>query len=355
MTSPQGNRRPTVVRLNDLSAIVVAVEHLVGFRPTESLVAVALCGPRERMTFSLRLDLPGSSDGDEVNAVFAEEVARRMTYAKADAVMLFVHTHERPDAGSLPYRPLVDAIDAALAAPVREAALVASERMWSYVCDDARCCPPEGRPIERQSPPALALAAEHAALGNVVLGSRDELLASIQPVGGVAAVSMRQAQDRAMDAVLANGLVAFARQVEREIDELAERFTDPRASLTDDEAARVAVGLGDKRLRDHILVLLSDPDSDALQRLVAAVARRAQSPEDVAVCTCVGYAEYIGGSGVLAFAALERALAADPGYVMAAYLMTMLQHQVPPEEVRACGAGAAGGGPAPVRSRRRRR
>jgi hypothetical protein len=255
----------------------------------------------------------------------------------------------------LPYRPLVDAVEAALDVPIREALLVSSDRLWSYVCDDGRCCPLEGRPLERQSPAALALAAEHAALGNVVLGSRDELLASIRPVGGVAAVSMRQAQDRALDAMVEGGPEGFAREVQHEIEELADRFTDPRAALSDDEAARVAVGLGDKLLRDQMLVLLSDAGSEGLRRLLAAVARRAQPPHDAPVCTCVGYAEYVDGSGVLAFAALERALQSDPGYVMAQYLMTMLQHQVEPAEVRACGAGTAGAVSAQLRSRRRQR
>ena len=355
MTAPQRDRKPTVVRINDLSTIVVAVEHMVGFRPTESLVAVALCGPRERMSFSLRLDLPDASDGDEVIAMFAAEVARRMAYAKADAVMLFVHTNTPPAGRPLPYSDLVDAVEAALDAPLREAALVATDRMWSFVCDEPRCCPSDGRPIERQSPAAVTLAAEHAALGNVVLGSRDELLASVRPIGGIAAESMRQAQERATEAVLESGVAAFACEVELEIEELAERFDDPRASLTDDEAARVAVGLGDKLLRDHMFVLLTDPDSEGLRRLLTAVARRAQPPDDAAVCTCVGYAEYIDGSGVLACAAFERALDTDPDYVMAQHLMTMLQHQVCPDEVRECGTGIAATVSAQLTSRRRRR
>ena len=338
MTAPQRNRQPTVVRLSDVSTIVLAAEYMLGFRPTESLVAIALCGPRERMTFSLRLDLPRpGADDDTVVPALADEVSRRMAHATADAVMLFVHTDEPPVAGCLPHRALIDAVAAALDAPVREAAHVTGDRMWSYVCDVERCCPPEGRLIDRQSPAALTLAAEHAALGNVVLGSRDELLASIRPVGGVAAVSMRQAQGRAAEAQFDAGLVAFSTEVEGEIDELVDRFADPRASISDDEAARVALALDDKLLRDQLLVRLTQPDADALRRLVTAVARRAQPPDDAPVCTLVGYANYIDGSGLIATAAFERALQSDPDYVMAQYLYAMLQNQVPPEQVRECG------------------
>jgi len=355
MSSPKSRPAPTVVRLGDLSSIAVAVEHMVGFRPTESLVAIALCGPRERMGFSLRLDLPAEQDGDEVVGAIAAEVGRRMVFAKADAVMLFVYTAEPPADGFLPHRSLVDAVELEIGAPLREAALVTADRMWSYVCDDSRCCPPEGRPIDRQSPDAVKLAAEHALLGNVVLGSRDELLASVWPIGGIAAESMRQAQDRAVDAMLDLGVVAFSADVEAELDGLVDRFVDPRATVSDDEAARVTIALSDKLLRDQLLVRLSDPDAEALRRLLTAVARRAQPHDDAAVSTLVGYAAYVDGSGLIASAAFDRALQSDPDYVMAQYLDTMLQNQVSPDEVRECGLGSAGAVARMSRSRRRRR
>lgn len=355
MPRPKSRPRPTVVRVSGLSSLVVAVEHMVGFRPTESLVAVALCGAREQMSFTLRLDLPGEADSAGAGDAIAAEVARRMTYAAADAVMVFVHSDEPRVAGDLPYRALVEAVEGALDAPLREAALVSSERIWSYVCDDPRCCPPEGRPLERQSPEALALTAAHAMLGNAVLGSRDEVVESVSPVGGIAALSMRQALDRATEDMLDVGLADFADDVDAEIDGLRERFVDPRASLTDDEAARVAVALGDKLLRDRMLVLLTDPEDEALRRLLTAVARRAQAPDDAPVCTCVGYAAYIDGSGVVASAAFERALRSDPDYSMAQLLETMLHNQVSPEQVRECGAGISDEVERLVSRRRRRR
>lgn len=327
---------------------------MLGFRPADSLVAIALCGPRERMGFSLRLDLPTERDGDEVFDATVAEVARRMLFAKADAVMLFIYT-DAPADGCLPHRSLVDAVELELGAPLREAALVSDDRMWSYVCDDRRCCPPEGRLIDRGSPDAVKLAAEHAALGSAVLGSRDELIASMRPIGGIAAESMRQAQDRASDAMFDVGPVLFASAVEKEIDELVRRFEDPRASLGDDEAARVVIALGDKLLRDQMLVRLSDPDEQSLRLALTAVARRAQPPDDAPVCTLVGFAHYVDGSGLPASVAFDRALQSEPDYVMARYLDTMLQHQVSPEEVRACGVGAAGQVGRLSGSRRRRR
>jgi len=77
---------------------------------------------------------------------------------------------------------------------------------------------------------------------------------------------MQQALDRACEAMLEQGLVGFSDAVAAEIDDLAARFDDPRATLSDDEAARVALALDDKLLRDAMLVRLSESD-DALRRL----------------------------------------------------------------------------------------
>src|SRR5881398_2518151 len=57
MPAAERSPQPAVVRVGDISAIVTAVVHMLGFQPAESLVAVALRGPRERMHFTLRLDL----------------------------------------------------------------------------------------------------------------------------------------------------------------------------------------------------------------------------------------------------------------------------------------------------------
>src|SRR3954469_10503491 len=99
MPASERNTQPTVVRLGDLSSIVVAVSHMLGFEPTESLVAVALSGPRERMAFTLRLDLPPAGLRSDVVA----EVTGRMAHAGADAVMLFVYTADVPTPGGLPH------------------------------------------------------------------------------------------------------------------------------------------------------------------------------------------------------------------------------------------------------------
>ena len=331
MPAADRNRQPTVLRVSDMSGIVTAVTHMLGFHPSESLVAVALRGPRERLHFTLRVDLPGPAGRYAV----VEEVARRMETAGADGVLLFVFTAELPSGGELPHELLVADVMAELTIPVRDATLVSSGRLWSYVCCDPRCCPPEGRALESDSPGALAVTAAHALEGRSVLPDREAAVAAVQPLGGIAATSMRQALRRAGDALFELGVDGFSARVCTEIDELTVRFEDPRAVLTDDEAARVTLALHDVSLRDRMLVLLAD-DEGPLRRLLDAVARRAQPPDDAPVCTCVGWAAYVDGNGLLAAAALERALRSDPDYAMARMTYQLLHAQVAPEEIRRC-------------------
>src|SRR4051794_15498383 len=163
MTTPA--RRPDVVRLTKLDDLVAAVPHLLGFHPSQSLVAIAMTGRRERLSFTMRVDLPVA----EVEAEVVAMCVRAMVRVRAEQVLLFVYTDAAHREGDLPQAGLVEQIAAALPMPVRDALLVTDDRVWSYVCDDSACCPPEGRVREPDTPGAVALAAAHALQGHSVL------------------------------------------------------------------------------------------------------------------------------------------------------------------------------------------
>src|SRR5437764_13015578 len=165
---PQTSPIPDRVRLAELTDLASAVPHMHGFYPSESLVVIALRGPRERLAFTMRLDLPDPAGYERV----ADMTAARMDHAEADAVMLFVYTDATDIDDGLPRRDLVETIDDFLPVPLREALLIDDGRVWSYLCADERCCPAAGRLMRPDSPGALALAAANALHGNVVLPDR---------------------------------------------------------------------------------------------------------------------------------------------------------------------------------------
>ena len=318
---PKSSPLPDRVRLDDLTDLASAVPHMLGFHPSESLVAIAVRGPRERLSFSMRLDLPEPQDYDDV----AEMTAFRMDHADADAVMLFVYTDATDRAGDLPLRGLVEAIEDSLSVPLREALLIDDGRVWSYLCSVERCCPAAGRPMRADSPGALALAAAHALHGNTVLPDRDALVATTRAVGGIAAESMLQAIMRVdLDEL---------DQCDALLDELCERISEPPCRLSHDDAAAMVLRLHDIQFRDAVISRLAARDG-VLERLVADVARLAQPPYDAPAAAVLAMSAYLRGDGVVAGAAAERALATEPSYSLAQLVLDSLARQLDPAAVR---------------------
>jgi hypothetical protein len=321
---------PAVVRLGDPSDVVNAVPHLLGFRPAESLVAVALSGPRARMGFCVRVDLPRSRDSFDPVVWTAVRAMRR---ARARSVLLFVYTEAVPDEFGLPHERLVDTVASDLPMPVRDAYLVARGRVWSYGCDDSRCCPAEGRALDPSTPGAVALSAAATLTGRSVLPDRETAVASVQPVGGLTATSMHQAIGRVSGRFADLDRADVRAEVRRLWAALVARCRDPRAHPTHDEAATVIVGLHDVGLRDEILAGLDHGD-DVEERLLVELVRLAQPPDDPPVCTVLACAAYLAGNGVVAGAALERALGSDPDYGLARLIDGALVNQVHPDLLR---------------------
>jgi hypothetical protein len=321
--------QPTVVRINGLPDLAAAVPHLLGFRPTESLVAVAVRGPRQRLGFSMRLDLVDPCHDEEI----AGETAVRMRYAGADEVLLFVVT-DAPRADGLPRRELVDAVAVALPVPLLDAALVADGRVWSYLCADPRCCPAAGHEVRPGSSGAVALAAAHALAGHAVLPDREAVVATTRRVTGVAARSMHQALDRAWAALDADRPVEDLRaESVARVEQLCSRLSEPRSDVSHDEAADIVVRLHDVLFRDELIGRLAR-DDEPLERLVERVARLAQPPDDAPAAALLAVASYLRGRGVVASAAAERALGTDPAYSLARLVLDALHAQVEPRRLR---------------------
>ncbi|MBV9291488.1 MAG: DUF4192 domain-containing protein [Frankiales bacterium] len=318
-----------VIRVHQLEDLVASVPYSLGFRPVESLVVTALTGRRGQLSFTMRVDLAGP--GDE--AVLAAECARRMSAAKADSVIAFVFSAAEPVDLRLPHAGLVRELKRELRMPLREALLVGDGRLWSYTCTDPVCCPPEGRRFDSSSPGATSIAAAHALRGHTVLPSRDDLVATVRPVAGIAADSMDQALERAAAEYLRLGSAEFTDGARTLLDALVERWADPRAVLTHDEAATVGMALHDIVLRDEVLYD-AGRDDEVWRRLLGALARLVQPPLDAPTCTLLAWVAYLQGDGVVAMTALERALTSDPEYTMAGLLASALNGQLPPSELR---------------------
>ena len=319
---------PIVVKVGELNALVDAVPYLLGFQPTESIVAVSLRGPRERMDFTLRLDLAPEDYDDQV----AQMIVERMRAAGADSVMVFVYTDAEPGERGLPRHELVDRLVKDMPMGVREAWLVTDERVWSYLCDDERCCPSEGK-VREQTPESLTLSAAHALNGDVVLPDRDSVVATVQPVTGDRAEAMGRAIDAAAVAHAAFTPQRAWTRARRLAAKLRARYESPPATVTDDEAASLIVALHDEQVRDKMLGWAT-AESDTMLMLLHDLAVLAVPPLDAPACTAYAWAAYMRGNGLVASVAVERALMSDPQYSLAQLLAEALLRQVPPSRLR---------------------
>jgi hypothetical protein len=155
--------------------------------------------------------------------------------------------------------------------PVVEAVLVTDARIWSYLCDDEVCCPPQGRERSLSTKGSLALSAAHALNGRAVLPNRDAVVASVQAVTGIRRAEMERAID---DATAAHAAIEPRRartRARRLANKLRARYQERPGTLTDTEAAALIVALHDHQLRDVMIGWADgDPDAIALPRPGAA-------------------------------------------------------------------------------------
>jgi hypothetical protein len=324
--------QPPVVSVRAIEDLASALPHLLGFPPVESLVLVALEGRRAELTFTLRLDLPEPAD---IGAV-AEICAARMQAASADAVLAFVVTEEAdPVAGQLPGSDLVEALQRTVTMPLRDAFLLRGGRIWSYLCPDPSCCPADGRPVDEGSPVATTLAVAGVVAGRQLFRDREEIVAAAQAAGGADAEAMAAAIGRLRgdaddDPLDFAGIRARYRD---ELPSLLARCAERGAEIGYDDAALVGCAWHQVDLRDEVLMAVAD-DAPGAGALVRAVARLMPAPYDAPAAAMLGWVGYAEGSGVLAAAALNRALETDPGYSLARLLDDALERQLPPSALR---------------------
>jgi hypothetical protein len=201
---------------------------------------------------------------------------------------------------------------------------VTGGRYWSYRCRDLDCCPVEGTPCR---PESTVIAAHATYRGQVVLPDRAELAARLAPVTGAERVAMSAATERArarLDEALPHGIRRTGRAAVRAAE---SRYRAGRR-LDDDEVAWLGMVLVEMQIRDYAW---SRSAGEAWRiEMWQDILRRVDPLYAPAPASLLGFAAWRQGQGVLANAALERALDAEPFYPMAHLIGDILQAGVSP-------------------------
>ncbi|MET8810415.1 DUF4192 domain-containing protein [Streptomyces sp. NPDC004549] len=355
------------VTLRTPAELADALPYLLGYRPEDSMVLVALYdtnGPG-RFGGRARLGIPTS---EEDWGAAARQVAKGLVLgserrgARAERMVAYVCQEPRDGESGQDVmrrlRPLAQLLRTecgSLDVPVVEALCVSDGRFWSYVCPVDACCPAEGTAMGLPGTSVLAAAATYAGLQ--VRGTLRELRARMLPWETSAALEQEVALDAAGLSLVPRILDEASREeVAAETLDLAERIirrfaeappvsgTHP-ADLRDDtllahdEAAALILGLQDRTTRDRAAAWMEGDEGAPALRLWRALARRCVGPyreHAAAPLTLAGWVAWSTGDELEAREALAMALGADPDYLFARLLHQACNEGIDPEAVRRC-------------------
>jgi hypothetical protein len=313
------------------------VPHLLGFHPGKSLVVMGVGRPRARVQLAFRYDLPDPPDAVHA-ADIAEHAAEVLRHRRLSTVI------------GVGYGPgaLVTPVADALASALRQAGLrlhelmrVEDGRYWSYLCENPECCPADGVPFDVRANPA---AAAMTVAGLVAYPDRAALAGTLAPVTGAAARSMERATSQARER--AAGLIGQAGPDagqparllvdagRRAVQEAISTYRAGGRLLTDEPVAWLTVVLAHLAVRDDAWSRMDAGYRAAHLRLWTDVVRRATPAYLPAPASLLAFTAWQSGEGALANIAIDRALAADPGYSLARLLRDIMDAGVPPSAAR---------------------
>ncbi|MGX2994108.1 DUF4192 domain-containing protein [Streptomyces sp. JNUCC 64] len=355
------------IKLRSAAELADALPYILGYRPEDCAVLVALHRQEECSRFGgrVRVGIPQQSADWQAAA---RELARCLVVGSdrrgspADAIVAFVCREPGADGTGRAVmerlRPLVQSLRrecGSLGVPVVEALCLSGGSFWSYCCPDGRCCPGEGTPLGLPGSSALAAAATYA--GIRVRGSLKELRDRLVPWEGPGARDQESALDAARARLVPEGAegpdapeadaatIALARVALARIGAVPQ-LPDPTAAdraddalVTHDEAAALIVGLQDRNTRDRAAEWMEGPDALGALRLWRTLARRCVGPygdHAAAPLTLAGWVAWSTGDDLEAREALAMALGADPSYLFARLLHTACNDGLEPETIREC-------------------
>jgi hypothetical protein len=249
---------------------------------------------------------------------FAQALGR---VRKVTAIILI--GYGRPEIAD-PTRAVAQALDRR-GYTVSELHRVTDDRFFCLTCDE--CTPVEGAPFEVR---ASAAAAAATFAGMVARPDRASVERLVRPIGGLAAVAMSQAVDRAEQRLDESPCRLQQLGKEAVDDALAKARRGDR--LDDDEVAWLSLVLQDTDVRDHAW-RCTDREVWQLE-LWLDLTRRAEPQLAAPVAALLGWCAWRQGDGAMAMVAAARAQRLDPAQRLAQFVVDLLDRASPPSTVQ---------------------
>jgi hypothetical protein len=323
--------------LRNPAQLLAALPYLIGFRPQKSVVLVGHRAPTgHEPGLVLRGDLPRRED----RVRQAQALAPRFAAGRHVGVTLVIVGGRRRSGSPPPHRRFVDELADALG----DFGLPVLHALWTpgitvgapWACYvEASCCG------SLPDPRATVLAAAATERGTVAFDSRDELEALLAPRSPEALARRTDRLARLPSPPWPDATcVSDAGSVIRDAFDRRRRGEGP---LTDEEAVMLASALKLPEIRDVCLAMAVPPETAAAreaEHLWLTLVREIPPPERAEAATLLGFTAYMRGDGAFAGMALENALEAAPGHLLATLLKRVLDRGTPPEVLRGLAAAA---------------
>ncbi|MDX3189003.1 DUF4192 domain-containing protein [Streptomyces sp. MN03-5084-2B] len=328
----------TTADLRNPAQLLAALPYLIGFRPAKSVVLLGHRYPGHRPSLVLRGDLPRR----EHRARQARALALRFAAGCHAGVTLVIVGGQRRPGKPPPHAGFVDELAEALG----ESGLPVLHALWTPAIRTGApwaCYRSEECAGALPDPRATVVAAAATEYGTVAFESREELAALLAPRSPEA---LARRADR-LSALTSPPWpkatrVADAASVVRAAFERQRQGEGPP---TDEEAVMLASALKLPDIRDLCLAMAVPPASAQAREaeyLWLSLVREIPPPERAEPAALLGFTAYLRGDGAFAGMALDNALEAAPGHVLASLLRRVLDSGTPPEVIRGLAAAAAG-------------
>ncbi|TDQ00617.1 DUF4192 domain-containing protein [Labedaea rhizosphaerae] len=330
---------PIQLRIGDPASVTSNVPHLLGFYPQDSLVLVTVtAGDPPRLGVTVRIDLPPPQ--------YYELTARSLLQpliindvVSATLVLVGSSRHDpntppggwtEPSKDGLPHRSLVDALTAALAdaeidvvRAVWTPRIETGQRWWCY--EDPSCTG------ELPDVRSTALAMASAVSGDVTLRDRDELVVMLEPVPSDT-LRRTEAALEARAHLAPNTNTAAAVQLFMDAMANTHELTQPDGA---DHVADLIAALRPPAVRTVCMGMALDDRAHDAERLWIALTKATPGPWRAEPACLLAVSAYAQGKGVLARAAVDVALDADPHHGLASVLDQALRMGLPRRKVLA--------------------
>lgn len=300
---------PTVLRVREPGDILGVIPYLLGFHPTESLVAAFVL--ERRVVVTARIDLAATADIEDL----IEQLDQVAEQVDTRSVVLVGYSADpgirdvMADLADLIPLDLVDVL------------AVCDDRWWS-VCCDGDCCPPEGQAYDISSHP-LAAAAVMAGISATT--TRDEIAA-------LAAGPPIEEGDRlaGLTAECATRLAGVSRRRRRrQMQQIIARSV-AAGEPTESEAVEIAVLAVDLTVRDEAWALMTRDAARAHVALWRRVVSLTVPPYEAAPLGMLAMAAWLSGNGALLNCCIDRLEVVAPDYSLLAICRDISDRAIPP-------------------------